>query len=184
MSCYPEPHSHIRDKIKVVFDLLNYVTKKELLHAIDIDTFDLAAKKDFIALKVEVGKLDINKLTNALTSLNDSKTTVDDLDVGKKTFSVGSKKLSDVVNNEVIKNRKYNTLKTKINSLEKTIPDATTLAHINQYNTDKLNLEKNNTKYGGLGTTTVLNTKISEAENKMPNTNNSVTTTILNTEIR
>ena len=37
MGCYPEPHSHIRDKIKVVFDLLNYVTKKELLHALGFD---------------------------------------------------------------------------------------------------------------------------------------------------
>ena len=40
--------SHIRDKLKVVFDLLNYVTKKELLHATGIDTSDLAAKKYFI----------------------------------------------------------------------------------------------------------------------------------------
>ena len=28
MSCYPEPDSHIRDKVKVVLDLSNYVTKK------------------------------------------------------------------------------------------------------------------------------------------------------------
>ena len=33
-------------------------------------------------------------------------------------------------------------LKTKENSLEKKFPDATTLIHINQYNTDKQNLEK------------------------------------------
>ena len=31
---------------------------------------------------------------------------------------------------------------TKVNSSEKEIPDATTLIHINQYNTDKQNLEK------------------------------------------
>ena len=29
MSYYPDPDSHIRDKVKVVFDLLNYATKKE-----------------------------------------------------------------------------------------------------------------------------------------------------------
>ena len=45
MSYYPEPNSHIRDKIKVVLDLLNYATRKELEHATDIDTPDLAAKK-------------------------------------------------------------------------------------------------------------------------------------------
>ena len=34
------------------------------------------------------------------------------------------------------------TLKTKGSNLEKKIPDANTLIHINQYNTDKTNLEK------------------------------------------
>ena len=28
MSYYPEPDSHIRDKVKVVLDLLNYATEK------------------------------------------------------------------------------------------------------------------------------------------------------------
>ena len=40
MSYYPEPDSHIRDKVKVV-------SKKELEHDTGIDTSDLAAKKDF-----------------------------------------------------------------------------------------------------------------------------------------
>ena len=40
MSYYPEPDSHIRNKVKVVLDLSNYVTKKELEHATGIDTFD------------------------------------------------------------------------------------------------------------------------------------------------
>ena len=39
--------------------------------------------KDFIALKAEVNKLDINKLTNAPTSLNNTKTKIDHLDVAK-----------------------------------------------------------------------------------------------------
>ena len=49
MSYYQEPDSHIRDKVKVVLDLPKYASKKELEHATGIDTFDLAAKKDFIA---------------------------------------------------------------------------------------------------------------------------------------
>ena len=61
MSYYPEPDSHTRDKVKVVLDLSNYAT--------NIVTSDLAAKKDFIALKAEVDKLDINKLVNVPTSL-------------------------------------------------------------------------------------------------------------------
>ena len=71
------------------------------------------------------------------------KTKVDYLDVGKlKTVLVDLKKLSDIVDNEVVKNTKFSTLKTKVNSLEKKIPDATTSIYINQYTTDKQNLEK------------------------------------------
>ena len=44
MSYYPEPGSHIRDKVKVVLDLSNYTTKKESEDATGIDTSDLAAK--------------------------------------------------------------------------------------------------------------------------------------------
>ena len=114
-----------------------------MLHARDVDTSDLAAKKDFIALKAEVDKLDINKMTNVSTSLNNLKTKVDDLDIGKlKTAPVDLKKLSNVLDNKIVKNTKFNTLKTKVNNLEKKLPDATSLIHINQYNTDKLNLEK------------------------------------------
>ena len=105
------------------------------------DTSDLAAKKDLIALKVE--KLDITKLVNFPTSLSNLKIKVDDLDVGnQKTVLVDLKKLSDVVDNEVVKNTKFNTLKTKVNSLEKKISDAARLNHINQYKTNKQNLEK------------------------------------------
>ena len=50
--------------------------------------------------------------------------------------------MSDMVDNAVVKNTKFNTLKTKVNSLEKKILDATILIHINQYNTNKKNLEK------------------------------------------
>ena len=117
MSLYPEPDIHIRDKVKVVSDLRNYATKTELEHATGIDTFDVAAKKDFIALKAEVDELDINKLINVPTNLSNLKTKVDDLDVGKlKTVPVDLKKLRDVVDNEVVKNTKFNTLKTKVNN--------------------------------------------------------------------
>ena len=75
--------------------------------------------------------------------MNNLKTKVDDIDVGKlKSVPVDLKKLSDIVHNEAAKNTKFNTIKTKVNSLEKKIPEATTLIHINQYNADKQNLEK------------------------------------------
>ena len=93
-------------------------------------------------MKAEIDKLDINKLINVWTSLNDLKTKVDDLDIRKlKTVPIDLKKVSDTVDNEVIKNAKLNTPKTKVEktdaSLESKIHDATALIHINQYNTNK-----------------------------------------------
>ena len=58
-------------------------------------------------------------MVNIPTSLNNLQT---DLDVGKlKTVPVDLKKLSDIVDNKVIKNTKFTTLKTKLNNLEKEI---------------------------------------------------------------
>ena len=82
MSYHPEPDSHIRDKVKVVLlDLWNYAAKEKVERATGIDTSDLTAKKDLIALKAEVNKLEINKVINVSISLNNLKTEVNDLDV-------------------------------------------------------------------------------------------------------
>ena len=74
MSYYPEADSDVRDKVKVVLDLSNYATKKEL---------EQAAGVDIIALKAEVDKLDSKNLVNAVTGLNDLKTKANELDVDK-----------------------------------------------------------------------------------------------------
>ena len=52
----------------------NYATKKELYHATGVNTSELYARNDFIALNTEVDKLDINELVNAPISLNSLKT--------------------------------------------------------------------------------------------------------------
>ena len=76
LSYYPEQDSHIRDKFKAVFELSNYATKN-----------------NFIALKAEVDKIDINKLVKVLSRLTSLKTKLDDLDVDKlKTVSVDLRK--------------------------------------------------------------------------------------------
>ena len=76
--------------------------------------------------------------------MNNLKTKVDDLNVAKlKTVPQDLKRLSTVVGNEFVKNTKYNTLKTKVDKLDRKIPDATTLIHTNQYNTDKKIWRKN-----------------------------------------
>ena len=98
-------------------------------------------------MKAEIDKLDIIKLINVPTSLNNLKTKVDDLQEQLKTVPVDLKKLSDLVDKEVVKNTKFNTLKTKVSSIEKKIPDATTLIYINKYNTGKQNLENKNWRY-------------------------------------
>ena len=77
-------------------------------------------------------------------------------------------------------------------NLEKKIPHATTLIHVNQYNADKQNLEKkkleeliNNVRQINvrLVSTTVLNTKIGEFKSKILYTSGLVTTNILHTKI-
>ena len=77
-------------------------------------------------------------MLNVPTSLDDLKTKIDDLDLGKvKTVSLDLKKLSDAVDNKIFKNKKFHKLKTKVNNLDKKISDATTLIHSNQQKIDK-----------------------------------------------
>ena len=113
-----------------------------------IDASDLAAEKDFIALKAEVNKLDINKMTNVPSSLNNLKTKADDLDIrNMKTVPVNLKKISDVEDSGVVKNTKFNTPEVK-------------------------------NKMPGNGcwvTTNVSNRKISEVENKIPDSTKYIT---------
>ena len=72
----------------------NYATKEELDHATGVDSSDLAVKKDFVALKAKVDKLNIDKLTNVPTSLYNLKAKVDGLDIDKlKNPPVDLKKL-------------------------------------------------------------------------------------------
>ena len=103
MSYFPDPNSHIKDEFKVVLRLSSQATKTELnddasnLHLIQL-------LSSFIALKTEVGKLDIKKLVNVPTSLNYVKTRANELDVAKlKTVPLDLKKLNDVVNCQVAK---------------------------------------------------------------------------------
>ena len=46
---------------------------KKVDYTSGIDTSALASEKNFVTLKAEVGKLDINKLVNVSTTLNNSK---------------------------------------------------------------------------------------------------------------
>ena len=64
-------------------------------------------------MKADIDKVVINELVNVRTSLNNLKTKVDDLYVGKlKTVFA---KINDVVDKKVVKDKKFNTLQTKVN---------------------------------------------------------------------
>ena len=64
--------------------------------------------KRFYCLESWIWQKNINKLVNVPTSFNNLKTKVDGVDVGKlKIVLVGFKKLSDTVDNEVVKNLRH-----------------------------------------------------------------------------
>lgn len=153
----------------------NYATQKELEDVAGVDTSNLAVKRDFIALKAEVEKLDFDKLVTVPIASNKLKPKVDDLDVDtlKTVPTIFFKKMIDVLRKEVIEKTKYAKLNSKINNLKNKNPDASTLAYMNQYNTDKQGLEnkienvdKKTQGVSSLVTNTNFNTKISEVENR------------------
>ena len=90
--------------------LTNYVSKK-VNDATDNDTSNLGVKRDFIVLKVEVAKLDINNFVNIPTGLKNEK--ADDLEIDN-WYSCKFEKTSKERNNlskEIVK---------KNNSLQQT----------------------------------------------------------------
>ena len=86
------------------------------------------------------------------------------------------KKLRHIVDKKVVKNTKFIILKTKVNKVDKQVPNLTTLIDTNQYNTDKQNLQK---KTGGIDKKSqtlvdyllqlLFTQKINECNNKIPN---------------
>ena len=76
---------------------------KKLRDATGFDTSKFAAKRDFIALKDEVDKVDINKWVSVPTGLNNLKWKIESLDVDKlKAVPVDMKKLNYVVSKEFV----------------------------------------------------------------------------------
>ena len=93
---FPAPLSH-EENIKVIIDLSNYATKKEINDITHVDTSNFALKTNLANLKTEVDKLDIGKLA---------------------TVPVDLSKLSNVVKNEVVKKTVYDKLVVKVNNID------------------------------------------------------------------
>ena len=97
MSQYFPPYNHSSENIKVELDLSNYATKKDIKDITHVDTSSYALKTNLAALKTEVDNIDTDKL----------KTVPNDL-----------AKLSNVVKNDVVKKTGHNTLKNKVDAID------------------------------------------------------------------
>ena len=82
MSTYYPPYKSSSNNIKVELDLANYATKDDVKNITYVDVSSFASKTNLAALKTEVDKIDADKL---------------------KTIAVDLAKLSNVVNNDVVK---------------------------------------------------------------------------------
>ena len=79
---FPEPYRTFKRDISVKVDLSNYATKTDLKNTTGVDASKLAAKSDLTNLETKVDKIDVGKL---------------------KTVPFNLSKLSNAVNNEVVK---------------------------------------------------------------------------------
>ena len=93
MSYYP-PYKSSSKNIKVELDLTNYATKTDLKNITHVDVSSFASKTNLAALKTEVDKIDVDKL---------------------KTVPVDLAKLTNSVENDLVKKIVYNT---KVTSIE------------------------------------------------------------------
>ena len=125
---FPKPFKSFGRNINVKVDLYNYGTKLNLKNAARVDTFKLTARSDLASLKAEINKIDVDKL---------------------KIVPVGLSKLSNIVNNDVVKKTVYDKSVAKVNNI-----DTSEFVLKTKYDTDKSDLEN----------------KISDGDKKIPDT--------------
>ena len=112
---FPKSFRSFGGNINVKVDLSNYATKTDLENVTHIDTSSFALKTNLANLKTEVDKLDIDKLVPVPADLS---------------------KLSNVVNNDVVRKTDYDKLKTKVNNI-----DSSDFVLKTKHQTDKTELE-------------------------------------------
>ena len=98
---YYSPYKSSTNSVKVELDLTNYATKTDLKNITHVDVSSFASKTNLAALKTEVDKIDVDKLKTAPTDLA---------------------KLTNAVENDVVKKTDYNT---KVTSTEAQIAGLT-----------------------------------------------------------
>ena len=127
MNYYP-PYKSSSNNVKVELDLTNYATKTDLKNITHVDVSSFASKTNLVALKTEVDKIDTDKLKTAPTDLA---------------------KLSNAIENDVVKKTDYNT---KVASIEAQIAGLTkntvdNLAYITKLKAIDTNSFVNKTKF-------------------------------------
>ena len=98
---YYAPYKSFSNNVKVELDLTNYTTKADLKNITHVDVSSFASKTNLAALKTEVDKIDTDKLKTAPTDLA---------------------KLTNAIENDLVKKTDYNT---KVTSIETQIAGLT-----------------------------------------------------------
>ena len=141
MSYYP-PSSN---NVKVELDLTNYATKADLKNIYHVDMSSFASRTNLAALKTEVDEIDTDKLKTAPTDLA---------------------KLTNAIENDVVKKTDYNT---KVTSIEAQIAGLTKNTVDNLADITKLKAIDNNSFVTGTkfsADTNALDDKIDGVEKK------------------
>ena len=159
----PETKS-LGGRLKVELYLSNYATKSDLKSARDFDTSKFAKEVDLANLKSKVDKLDIDKLKNVPTNLNNLKSEVYKL----VPVPVDLNQLTDVVKNDVVKEGAYNA---QIKHIADKISNITNLATIVSVNVRINEVKGEISSITNLDTNASLNAKINEVKNEMPAAN-------------
>ena len=172
---FPEP-IHLGGRVKIKIDLSIYETKADLENATGVVTSKFIKKVDLASIKSETDKLDIDKLKNVPSNLNNLKSKVDKLDFGKlETAVVDLSKLSDVIKLMLLKNVYIAMIK----DIQDEWPNITNLATNTTVNA-KMNEVKNEIpSITSLATTAALNAEISEVKYKISKISNLAATATL-----
>ena len=80
--CFRESKSS-GGRVKVELDLSNYATKSDLKNATGVNISNFSKNIDLATLKLNVDKLDIDKLEKLPTDLSSLKGKANELDIGK-----------------------------------------------------------------------------------------------------
>ena len=91
---FPKPYEPFGGDINVTVDLSNYATKTHLKNTTRVDISKLAAKFDLASLKAEIDKIDVDRIKNYGLKIMKNRL---------KTVPVDLSKLSNAVNNDVVK---------------------------------------------------------------------------------